>query len=447
MIHNSQFTIQKLHRYLFYLLLLFLPTQLGYHWWPGWALVLGRRLDYLSPTLYVTDILIFLIISFWVTEIIHRIVNSELGILNKIKKLFFSPFTIQYSVFILLIIFVPLNIYFAANRMVAFFAWIKILELVALGVYIVHTKPKLSRIIFPLSVGVFYSSVIAIIQFLLQHSIGGPLWFFGERTFTVNTPGIARVDFNYSLFSIHYSVFKLRAYATFPHPNVLGGFLAVTLPIIIFNLKFEIFNQKKKFSIFKTITIILGIIALILTFSRSAWIVAALGGVYVIFKNKKRLFFPVLLFASLIIFFIGNTFGFQDESVVVRGQLNAAALSMARASPAFGNGLGNFLVQLPDYLVSRQIYFLQPVHNIYLLLLSEVGIVGVCFILFLGYIFIKRELGMVNSELRKKPKTGLFIIQYSLFSILLLGLVDHYPLTLQQGQLMFTIFLSLSLIQ
>jgi len=53
---------------LFSLLLVFLPTQLGLHFWPGWALVLGRRLDYLSPTLYVTDILIVFLLIRWVFE-------------------------------------------------------------------------------------------------------------------------------------------------------------------------------------------------------------------------------------------------------------------------------------------------------------------------------------------------------------------------------------------
>ncbi len=127
--------------------------------------------------------------------------------------------------------------------MVAFFAWIKILELAALGIYIMYAKPKLPQIIFPLSIGVFYSSCIAIIQFLLQHSIGGIFWFLGERTFSAFTPGIARIDDTVSIFNFHISLFKLRSYATFPHPNVFGGFLAVTLPLIVTQLR----DRKKIF--------------------------------------------------------------------------------------------------------------------------------------------------------------------------------------------------------
>ncbi len=401
-----------MHELLFSLLLVFLPTQLGYHFWPDWALVLGRRVDYLSPTLYLTDILIFLTIIFWLIQKKISIFNFQFSIKQR-------NFQSAIAKVFLILGFSSANIYFAADRMVALFAWVKILEMAALGIYIVQTKPKFSSIIFPLSVGVLYSSLLAIMQFLFQHSLGGIFWFLGERTFSVNTPGIARVDF--------YSLFKLRSYATFPHPNVLGGYLATMLPLLIFNFQFSIFNQTKKFSIYKTVTIILGIIALILTFSRSAWVVCVLSIVYFVFRKKNRMFFPILFFAILFIFFIGKTFGFQDESVVIRQQLNTAAISMFRASPIIGNGLGNFLVRLPAHLVSRTIYFLQPVHNIYLLILSETGMIGLVIFLWLIWKALKKE------------KSFIFL--------LLLGLADHYFLTLQQGQLLFTIFLSLSLIQ
>ncbi len=430
--HNAKYTI---HKTFFYILLALLPTQLGYHWWPSWALVLGRRIDYLSPTLYVTDILIILLLVAWC---IDQYKNFSFFLPRRqagISHFSFKQKHFQLAIVKLLLIggAVVLNIYYAANRMVALFAWIKILELVALGAYIVKTKPKFEHVIFFLSIGILYSSLIAIIQFLLQHSIGGMFWFLGERTFSAETPGIAQISvcfpdrLNCPLI--------LRAYATFPHPNVLGGFLAITLPLLIFNFQFSIFNQAKKFSIFKTTTIILGIVALILTFSRSAWVVAVLSGAYIIFKNKRRLFFPVLLFAVLIIFFIGKTFGFQDESIVVREQLNAAAVAMFRASPVTGNGLGNFLVRLPDYLVSRAIYFLQPAHNIYLLMLSETGIIGCTIFL---WVLWKAEKNIFR-------KFSMYHL--SLFTVLVLGLVDHYFLTLQQGQLLFAIFLALSLIQ
>lgn len=378
-----------MHQLFFNILLIALPTQLGYHFWPAWAMVLGRKVDFLSPILYFTDILILLTLIFWRPK--------------KVPRTFF-----------LIPVFALVNIIFAANRFVSVYFWLKALEYALLGFYIVQTKQKFSSIVFFLSIGVLYSSVIAIVQFVLQRSVGGPLWFLGERTFSADTPGIARADF--------YSLFRLRPYATFPHPNVLGGFLAIMLPIIMSQIK----NKKQPFHI---AAMFLGTIALVVTFSRSAWIIAIIGVALV--SLKKKYFIPLLVFGIALAMLITGTLGAKDESVLVRKELNNSAIAMFVESPIVGKGLGNYLVELPKKLVSRQIYFLQPDHNIYLLAMAETGILGLVAIVW---------------TLVKALKGTFAVFKLPLVLLLLVGLVDHYPVTLQQGQLMLTIFLSLSLL-
>lgn len=365
-----------MHRLFFSLLIILLPVQLGLHFWPDWAMVLGRRVDYLSPTLYLTDILIVLTLVSW----------------RNLPKIIYWPFIVA---------FIGVNIFFAARWQIAAYYWIKLIEFGLLGFYIVKTKVQLSSLSYPLSIGVLYSSLIAIGQFMFQHSIGGPLWFLGERTFTIDTPGIARTVIG--------GKELLRAYGTFPHPNVLGGFLATTLPLM---MNHQI-NKSSNQQIIKWVTIGLGIIALTLTFSRSAW------AVFILMLSAKKKVFLVLL---LLLFFI--PLSSTDESFIVRSQLNSAALKIWGSAWLFGVGLGNFLVSLPNNLVSRTIYFLQPVHNIYLLLLSEIGVIGV-----IGAI------GVMRKRIR---------FTLPLVALLLLGLVDHYPSSLQQGQLLLTIFMALS---
>ena len=398
-----------MHRFFFWLLLIFLPTQWGYHAWPQWSMVLGRRVDYLSPTLFFTDVLIALTLSFWAI--------SKSKILNP-KQIPASPAGRQISKFktknivlcIGCVVFMGTNIFFATSRPVALYHWVKFFEFALLGYYIIQTKPNVSRVTNFVSLSVSYSSAIAIVQFILQHSVGGPLWFLGERAFSVDTPGIARIVIG--------GKELLRSYATFPHPNVLGGYLAVLLPVIIQSTNNPINKLSNAKKYFYIITFVLGIIALILTFSRSAWIVAGVGIGWVLFGKKRIvIFFALACLLSLIAF----TFDPLDESVVIRQQLNAGAVTMFHSSPLFGVGLGNFLTRLPDYLPSRTIYFLQPVHNIYLLLLSEIGVIGV--------------IGVIKGRI----KWGIPLV-----ALLLLGLVDHYPFTLQQGRLVLTIVIALS---
>src|SRR5579872_2586293 len=59
---NGRWTMENL---LFYLLILFLPTQLGKHFLPNFSIIQGIRIDYLSPTVYFTDILICLLFTLW----------------------------------------------------------------------------------------------------------------------------------------------------------------------------------------------------------------------------------------------------------------------------------------------------------------------------------------------------------------------------------------------
>ena len=94
------------------LFILLLPTQLGYHFWPKWAYVFGVRVDYLSPTLYLTDILAAILLVLWIHENRKRRVR-----LSKNNKL------------VILSILAFLNVVFALVSQLAILKWIKIGEL------------------------------------------------------------------------------------------------------------------------------------------------------------------------------------------------------------------------------------------------------------------------------------------------------------------------------
>ena len=70
-------------------------------------------------------------------------------------------------------------------------------------------------------ISAFFQSIIAILQFIQQGSLG--LTFLKESVFSVYDPGIAKILINGNIFT--------RSYGTFPHPNVLGGFLGISLLI------------------------------------------------------------------------------------------------------------------------------------------------------------------------------------------------------------------------
>ena len=116
--------------------------------------------------------------------------------------------------------------------------------------------------------------------------------------------------------------------------------------------------------------------------------------------------------------------GWDDQSWQKRMGLNISALKMVVDSPIFGVGAGNFTKSLDKYQKGN-FYWLQPVHNILLLALSEVGTVGV--IVF--WRFLKGRLKKINWWI------GVIIM--------VTGLVDHYWLTLPQNTWLLAIILGI----
>lgn len=393
-------------KFIFYLLVLLLPTQLGRHFWPNFSFIQGIRVDYLSPTVYLTDLLIVLL---FLIEIFKK--YQILNILGR------------YRLFGLLVVFLLINIYFSQNPFAGLLGLTRFIEFSFLGFFVAATvvNPRqISRITLFLAIGVFFESFLAIWQFLNQSSIGGIFWLFGERTFNGQTPGIAQAVIDGRLI--------LRSYGTFPHPNILAGFLVVAMTLIMSNVK----------KIFFATALAIGTAALILTMSRVAillWFLILVGRLITSPQLKTKLVTVLLLVLAMIILYFSGLFprftnlSLTDESFTRRSGLTTAAVEIIKTHPLMGIGLNNFLVNLPKFQQAEStILYLQPVHNIYLLVAAETGVVGLVFFLwFIGKTY-------------QKVKSPLFI---ALTVILILGFFDHYFLTLQQGQLLFSLVLGL----
>ncbi len=336
--------LEKTKKLVFLLLLIFVPSQLGLHFWPEWAYINGVRIDYFSPTLYFTDILVLFLL-------VLEIPKLKLQVSNK--------WLLGYCLIGLLVLF---NVYFSLSPAVSVYKWLKVAELAFLAWYVAKNKPDFRWLLIP----IFYSCLLAIWQFLNQGSVGGLWYFLGERTFNTDTPGIANAIINGQL--------VLRPYATFPHPNVLGGFLIVS----------SLLGVSQLTHISRKITaLVLGLVVLVL----------------ILLPSRGDLL----------------------KGWSLRQQLNSIAIEQWSKSPLFGTGLGTS----PLYPRNITNYALlhQPIHNIYLLLLTETGIVG------LGLFFV---------VVAKR-------FSWLLVPILFLGFFDHYFLTLQQTQLLLAIVLGIIL--
>ena len=189
-----------MERLIVFILLLLLPTQLAYHFWPQSSYILGLRVDYLSPAIYLTDFLIILLIPY-------------------IKKRFNFIYPVLF--------FALINTVFAEFPFVSLLKWLTVFKLIILGTYFYSCDlNKLKKTITSaLSLSLITISLIGLLQFIFQRTVGGPLYYLGERSFTSLTPGIALMDF--------FGRSLMRAYSTFSHPNSFAGFVVVSFLIIL----------------------------------------------------------------------------------------------------------------------------------------------------------------------------------------------------------------------
>ena len=270
--------------------------------------------------------------------------------------------------------------------------------------------------------------LIGLGQFIFQRSLG--LYLLGESHLGPNILGLARVDLLGNNL--------IRAYGTFPHPNVLGGFLLFTIVATVWNKSVK----------YKNILIIIQLISLGLTFSRSA----LLGLLIIIilyftcsrdgacpvstknWKSKKFLAFGSLILLISFIFLVRSPLqkllSGRDETTILRIEYAKAAIARFIDSPILGRGWGTNSIELPAFS-TFPFYFWewQPVHNIYLLALSDLGIVGLLIFLYFIYqiTFCRDGVCPVSTSIWK----------YLFIAYLFIGLFDHYLLTLPQGIFIF----------
>lgn len=343
-------------------------------------------------------------------------------------------------------LFAAVNISFSVNPWAAAYGWLKVLEYALLVWYIRSTKPSFRLVATALTIGGIYSSVLAFLQFALQHSVGGLFWFIGERTFDASTPDIAILSWCVSALGGGCRT-VLRAYGTFPHPNVLGGYLAATLPVSVYG--FIRLRAGKTERVLYGMGVLGGLVGLAVSLSRAAWIAGAAGicivgaEAYRKKAGRRRIWMPMAVYGTVffaIAILALSTVHITDPSVSRRVALNAAAISEFLRAPLFGVGLKNFIVLLPWADSYRGMNFLQPVHNIYLLLIAEVGLIGSGAIALGMGTLVRRYLTRLRSS---AFITGQDVYMVSFAVLLLLGFADHYLVTLQQGQLLLSVFLGM----
>ncbi len=233
----------------------------------------------------------------------------------------------------------------------------------------------------------------------------------------------------------------LRAYGTFPHPNIFGGYLAVGVIALAWLTRFA--KGKRELVGILLGAGLLGSI-LIITFSRSAWLGLLMGLIVLIvfmLKQKKippRHALPVMSFGFICV--LATLFVFHSEVFArFNPNLRLEAISIEErtsqyqtfgsvffSSPIFGVGPNAYTFTLADQDPGQPAWSYQPIHNTLLLILAELGVIG--------FFFFALFVGCISrmSLMSVRTPNGMFAVALGV-SLTVIALFDHYLWSLWPG--------------
>ncbi|MEB3265329.1 MAG: IctB family putative bicarbonate transporter [Cyanobacteriota bacterium] len=189
----------------------------------------------------------------------------------------------------------------------------------------------------------------------------------------------------------------IRIYSTLENPNLLGGFLLATLPLAVVAL---VRWPKPAQRLFALASLVFGLIALVLTYSRGAWMglviaLATIGLLLALRATRQwppfwRRALPLLLLgggAVLLVVLVSQVeplrvrvmslvAGREDSSNNFRINVWTAVLQMIQARPLFGIGPGNDAFNLIYPQFQQPKFNALSAYSIPLELLVEAGVPG-----------------------------------------------------------------------
>lgn len=307
-----------------------------------------------------------------------------------------------------------------------------------------RTKP--TQVIHTFIAGLIFPCVLGWFQYLTGWSPTATILGLAEKH--VETSGIAVVATN--------TFRSLRAYGPFPHPNVFGGYLAFAIVLLGLKGRKGLKSLKSWQGWGQVFLIAFFSSTLILTFSRGAWLALTFSLVVILaqaFWYKKLVAhraFPLLsvgLITILLAVGMLHTHIFARfnpalhvEAISIEervGQYQAFP-SVFKIDPIFGVGPGTYIFALEALSKNEPAWNYQPIHNTFLLLLAELGVVG--FVAF-GYALFE-----IARLIFKKRKTtgGIFAVAF-LTEFMILALFDHYLFSLWPGIVLVATMLALLL--
>ncbi|MDI6694414.1 MAG: O-antigen ligase family protein [Anaerolineales bacterium] len=389
--------------------------------------------DYTNGLLFLGDLFLSLTLALWL-----------FSLALKPRRVWLGPLFLSLPLGGLLLTG-ALSALFSVQPQLSFYHLVRMALYTGLYLYIVNEIEDLRPLIWALAGSVFVQAAVGVAQWLAQADLG--LQRLGEYELDPAWGGVSIVWAE--------GVRSLRAYGLSDHPNLLGGLLTFSLLILL--SWYAAGAEQREGSVIRTVVggvFVLGLAALLLTFSRSAWLgfIAGLALSAILLARRRRKLAlqggAALLLAGVIVLTpliwrnlpylgvrIGTNNAFQEapyekSSLLERAALNQVANQIFADHALTGVGLGAFPAALRMARPEFSFYY-QPPHLALLNAAAETGIFGAMF-----YFLALTTPWLAIWIWRRRLNFNLYFVGACsvLLTISVVGLFDYYPWLLAPGR-------------
>lgn len=319
-------------------------------------------------TFSLIDIPLLVLYAIWLWE---KIADRD----SKTK--WFRGLTIPLGIFIIIGV---LSLIKAKDVQLGLFQLFILLKKLLLIIYIGNhavNKKTLKRILIALFFGLLFECSVGLLQYLTQNKVG--LYLLGELK-----DDVASMDL---------TGYKdiTRISGTFYHSNGFSFYLQLLIPVF---LGISITKSNRIFRLFSGSIALFGIIILVLTLSRGAWVSFLASIVIMLTLLLKKLtdktefikwIIISLIIIAVMIFIFGELisvrlFGQDYGAAYARIPMMKTAFNIIKQNPLLGIGINNYAESMINYDVTGHSFSLyRPVHNLFLLIAAETGLLGLLF--------------------------------------------------------------------
>lgn len=355
--------------------------------------------EYGTIALYAIDLLILVLL---VLTIIIKL--KEKTFTSDFKKKHWIPIT---GIFLISLLSTAsaINMELAWYNIIRLFLGIAVFYLIASNYYLNKAK-----ILFSFMLGAALQGVLAFWQFLAQDTFASK--WLGMAKHSAGDLGVSVIQVTNPISNIDER--WLRAYGSLDHPNMLGGLLALALLVAAYliiqrvkdmaesmnkdeaHLFIYTFLDRYRPMIYAFLIVITA--GLMFSFSRSAWIAFAIGLIIMVFMyvgNFKKMLGVVLPILAVVGILGYQYYYLATARMDVNNNLEYKSLTervdylqntrgILQKKFVLGVGPGNYGLAVHKYINAKETsWYYQPVHNVFLLVATEIGIFGFIFFLWL----------------------------------------------------------------